>query len=73
MHAVLLFVFRICAFVMVYFSPIETTCGFIEFEMCFSNPNMDQLNLLNKEEMDQKICVLHLRNKTVLVIVVSFN
>ena len=73
MHAVLLFVLRICAFVMVYFSPIETTCGFIEFEMCFSNPNMDQLNLLNKEKMDQKICVLHLRNKTVLVIVVSFN
>lgn len=51
------FVFRICAFVMVYFSPIETTCGFIEFEMCFSNPNMDQLNLLNKEKMDQKMCV----------------
>ena len=57
MHAVLLFVLRICAFVMVYFSPIETTCGFIEFEMCFSNPNMDQLNLLNKEKMDQKMCV----------------
>ena len=25
--------------------------------MCFSNPNMDQLNLLNKEKMDQKMCV----------------
>ena len=54
MHAGLSFVFRICAFVMVYFSSIETTCGFIEFEMCFSNPNMDQLNSLNKEKMDQK-------------------
>ena len=44
---------------MVYFSPIETTCGFIEFEMCFSNPNMDQLNLLNKEKMDQKMCYIY--------------